>query len=110
MFTRLKELKDLELFYDAAQILTMVVKTDFAANVQGQLATAATLAFPASAGRSTYTLPLDNLFGTLIQFAASSTGIVKLYGGILRARSIGVYFNGANNETWTSQPMGIGIG
>lgn len=111
-FERLKEFKDLELFYDSVAALVMVVKTDVVAvnTVQGQLATAATLNFPLSAGRTTYTLPLDGVYGTLVQFIASSTGVVKLYGGVLRARNIGVYFNGANGEIWTSQPMGLGIG
>lgn len=109
-FERLKELKDVELFYDAPSGLSLLVYSDVASGTQGALALLTTLSFPATTGRQTYTLGLDGFFGTLVRFKATSSGIVKLYGGILRARAIGVYFNGANGEVWTSQEMGIGIG
>lgn len=109
-FTRMKEWKDLELEYDAPSGMEVTVYTDFTGNTQGVVASRAVLEFPATTGRATYTLGLDGIFGTLIRFKITSAGIVRLYGGIVRARSIGVFFNGANGEIWTSQEMGIGIG
>lgn len=106
---RLKQLKDLELWYDAPSGLSMQVLSDVVGNAQGALATAATLSFPATTGRQTYTLPLDNVFGTQVQFRASSAGVVKLYGGVLRALDIGVFFFGQNGEIWDSLPLNIGM-
>lgn len=106
---RLKQLKDLELYYDAPAGLTMQVLSDVVGNVQGALAVAATLNFPATAGRQTFTLPLDNIYGTLVQFHAASGGVVKLFGGVLRVLDIGVWFFGGNGEVWDSLPLSIGI-
>ncbi len=109
-FERYKEAKDLGLEYDAISGLQMTVYGDVAAGVQGAVASIAVLNFPATVGRQTYVLPLDNLFGTLFRFKATSGGIVKLYGGYIRLRAIGVYFDGAHGEIWSSQEQGVGIG
>src|SRR6266567_7596922 len=105
---RLKLLKDLTLVYDAPLGLAMQVRTDVVGAAQGAIATAATLNFPATIGKQTYTLPLDGIYGTLVLFHASSTGRVILYGGILRVLDIGTSFFGQNGEVWDSLPLNIG--
>lgn len=107
---KLKEYKDVELYYESLNAVTLLVYTDIAAGVQGAVSLVATLVCPATVGRQTLTLPLDNIFGTLIRFKTTSAGIVKLYGGVYRAKAIGVWFNGAKGEIWQSQEDGVAIG
>jgi hypothetical protein len=120
-FQRLKQFKDIELSYDATAAMTVKFYTDISAGVQGNMALVCTLTFPATTGRNTYTAPLDAgstgatsatvplIEGTLYQVVITSTGIVRLFGGLIRARQIGTWFNGANHESWTSLEQGIGI-
>jgi hypothetical protein len=107
---KLKEFKDVELYYQALSPVNLLVYTDIVGGVQGAVTLAATLVYPATVGRQTLTLPLDDIFGTLIRFKATSAGIVELFGGIYRAKAIGVWFNGARGEFWSTQDEGIGIG
>jgi hypothetical protein len=119
-FQRLKQFKDLEFSYDAPAGMTVKFYSDIVAGVQGPMALACTLAFAATTGRVTATLPLDAgatgataasplIEGTLYQVVVTSTGIVRLFGGLVRARQVGTWFNGANKESWTSLESGIGI-
>lgn len=105
---RLKRLKDLEMVYDAPAGLTVQVKTDVVGSAQGAMALAATLNFPATVGKQTYTLPLDGIYGTLVQFHIASGGFAILYSGILRVLDIGTSFFGNNGEVWDSLELNIG--
>lgn len=109
---RVKQFKDIELSYDAPVGLTLKFYTDMPAGTPN-MQLRATLSFPASSGRRTHTLPLDAggsyPEGTLYRVEVTSTGVVKLYGGILRVRGIGVYIDGANGERWSTQESGIGV-
>ncbi len=105
---RLKQLKDLELVYDAPAGLDAEVYTDVVGNTQGAMGLVTTLAFPATSGKQTYTLPLDNIFGTLYRVRMPSDGRVILYSGILRVLDIGTSFFGQNGEVWDSLVMNIG--
>jgi hypothetical protein len=107
-FQRVKELKDIELFYASTVDTTVTVSTDMPG---GTVAVRKTLNFPNTSGtRKTLTLPLD-IEGTLFKVRAAPglSGIAKLFGGIVRARAIGVYLDGANGEFWESQEQGVGI-
>jgi len=106
---RLKEFKDVELYYDATQPLTLYVYSDVVGAVQGALAIAATLTFPATSGRQTYTLPLDGIYGTLTRFRAVSEGRVILFGGVMRVKDIGTFFFGQHGEVWDSGPLSVGM-
>jgi hypothetical protein len=107
---RLKQLKDVELWYDSLAAITLRVYTDMTGDTtQGTLALAATLTLPLTSGRATYTAPLDNIYCTQIQFVASSSSRVILFGGILRVLDIGCYFLGQNGEVWDSTVMSIGM-
>jgi hypothetical protein len=109
-FQRVKQFKDLELSYDAPSGLALHFWTDMPGSA---MADRVTLSFPATSGRQTKTLPLAaggaQLEGTLYKCIVSSTGVVRLFGGIVRARPIGVYFDGAAGETWETQESGVGI-
>jgi len=105
-FERVKQFKDLTLRYQSAQTLTVQVY------VNGSAAPSRTLSYPASATPANYTEPLDVtglLEGTLIRFRFESAGIVRLLAGKVRARPIGTYFDGANNEVWETTDLGLGI-
>jgi hypothetical protein len=113
---RVKQFKDLELSYDAADAsgMTVTFYTDMpSSGGTNIMALRKTLTFPQSSGRRTYTLPLDTASaypeGTLYRIQVASAGVVKLYGGVMRVRGIGVYFDGANSESWRTQDIGIGI-
>lgn len=106
--------KDIELAYDAPSGLTLKFYTDMPIEgTPGSLALRATLSFPATSGRQTCVLPLDTtgdpIEGTLYQIEITSTGIVRLFGGLLRVRGIGVWINGANGERWKTLPEAIGV-
>jgi len=106
---RMNQFKDLTLHYDAPAGFTFKIY----ANAGAAAATLArTLIFPASTGQRPHTLPLDNptvLEAVLLKYRAESTGIVRLFAGVIRFRPIGVYFDGANGEVWETQELGFGI-
>ena len=111
--SRLKQFKDIELSYDSAAALTVKFYTDMPGSV---MALRKTLTFPLTSGRQTKTLPLDDtggapVEGTLFQVEITSTGVVRLFGGLVRVRGIGVWFDGGATpaERWITQPMGIGV-
>ena len=124
-FNRVKQFKDIELVYDAPSGLTLTFYTDMpgaSGAAQGAMTLRVTLTFPATTGRQTLTLPLDGsatggagsapynpIEGTLYKVSVASTGVVRLFAGLVRARPIGTWLNGANNEVWTMQEQGIGI-
>lgn len=89
---RVVQLKDLVLEYEGAAGGNLTVKSD--------LAPQRTLVIPPSATQRTETFPLDGVEGDLWEWGASSTGALKLLGGVLRYRPIGVFFNGAKGEFW----------
>ena len=103
---RVKQFKDIELSYESAAAVTLTLYTDMPG---GSLALRNTLTFPAASSRHTKTLPLDGTEGTLYYVSASSTGVVRLYGGLIRVRGVGVYIDGAAGEVWTTQPSAIGM-
>lgn len=106
---RVKQFKEMTVDYDAVSGATLLVYTDLPGG--GVPALRRTLTLPSSTGRRTYTFPLDRiadggiLEGTLIKFRMTSAGIVRLYSGVLRLRSVGVYFDGAVGELWDSQEL-----
>jgi hypothetical protein len=107
---RVKQLKDLELWYDALAPLTVTILTDMTGNTaQGPLTTSTVLTFPLTSGRLTYTLGLDGIYCTQIDIKIASTGRVILFGGVLRVLDVPVYFYGQNGEIWDSLPMNIGM-
>ena len=107
---RLKQLKDCTIWYDAPGGFTLQLYTDMVGNTtQGVLALAATLNFPATAGRQTFTLPLDNLYATELQFKGSSSGRVILLGGVIRVIDIGTYFLGQFGEIYDSTILSLGM-
>lgn len=104
---RVKEFKDLELHYYAPSGLFVEFWTDMPGTAP---ALRTTLNFPPSTGtRRVHTLPLDGFEGNLYRIKVRSGGVVKLFGGVLRVRPIGVYFEGANGEVWDSLEQGIGV-
>jgi hypothetical protein len=107
---RVKQFKDIELSYDAASGLTVKFYSDMPG---GAMALRSTLSFPSSSGRRTYTAPLDSsgayTEGTLYRVEVTSTGVARLFGGVVRARGIGVYIDGTQNERWQTQELGIGV-
>lgn len=113
---RVKEFKDLELRYrHSVGTLTVQVWTDMdlTTGAPEALAVQKTLEFPATSGttQATHTLPLDGLFGTIyrVRVVPEAGEITQLFGGIIRARPIGVYLIGTNGEVWDSGEQGIGI-
>ena len=122
-FQRVKQFKDLELSYDAPSGMTVKFYTDMpgtSSGTNGAQALACTVNFPATTGRQTFTMPLDAgssassaaqnyIEGTLYKVLITSTGVVRLFGGVVRCRAIGTWFNGANAESWNSQEQGVGI-
>lgn len=94
--------------YDAPSGFSLVFSTDMPG---AAMAARATLAFPASSGRRTHTLPLDNIEGTLFKVKVTSTGVVRLFGGVVRVKPISVYFDGGSTpaEIWQTQEQGVGI-
>ena len=102
--TRIKEFKDLELFYDSASAMTVTLSTDMPG---AAMAVRKTLTFPASTGRKQLTLPTDGAEGNIYQVKVTSTGAVKLFGGNIRVRAIGEYFDGAQGEFWECPPQQV---
>lgn len=98
--------KDLTFDYDAVAGATLTVYTDLPGG--GPTTLKRTVTLPATTARATFTAPLDIpafLEGTLFRFKVVSAGIVRLYSGIVRIRRVGVYFDGSQGETWSTQEM-----
>ncbi len=116
---RLKRAKNLEMIYDAPAGMTVTVYIDVpgvdaagapqTGATQGGVASipAATLEFPATLGKQTFTLSLDDLYFTLIRFRVTSTARVILYAGIFRCLDIGESFFGPA-EFYDSMVLNIG--
>jgi hypothetical protein len=105
---RVKQFKDIELEYEAVAAMTVTFLTDMPGSA---MALRATLNFPLTTTRRTLTLPLDGIEGTLFQVKIVSTAVVRLYGGVVRVKPIGVYFDGGSTpaEIWQTQEQGIGV-
>lgn len=110
MPSKVNQFKDIELEYDAPAGFTLLFSTDMPG---GAMATRKTITVPLSTGRKTGTFPLDTTGvmpeGTMCKLSASSTGVVRLFGGHIRVRNIGTYFDGSNSETWETQEITLTI-
>lgn len=108
-FERVKQFKDLMVDYDSSAAgATVKTYTDMPG---GTMSLRNTYILPQTTGRQTKNVPLDGIEGTLIKFTftPAGAGILKVYGGTLRMRPVGVYLDGANGETWSTQEMGFGV-
>lgn len=96
------QFKDMTLEYDAPSGATLYVYTDMPGVT---MALQRTFSIPATTGRQTYVFAFDGpsrnvIEGTLLQLKITSTGVVRLFKGMVRQRRIGVYFDGARGEIW----------
>jgi hypothetical protein len=59
----------------------------------------------------TDTIPLDGITGSVFDFTITpaSAATLQLREGVVLARPIGVYLNGAKGEIWTMQPRAPGV-
>jgi len=109
-FERVKQFKDVTIDYDAVSGATLLVYTDMPGAAMAQRKS---ISLPSTSTRVTksHGLDTDGVLpeGTLIRFKITSTGVVRLYGGVVRLRPIGVYFDGANGEFWETTEMGFGV-
>ena len=64
---------------------------------------------PTTTTRQEITIPLDGLEGTLVQveIAPNAGATLRLYGGFLRYRVVGVFLRSSMGEKWVSLPMGL---
>ena len=113
-FERVKQFKDVTITYDAPSGFTLKVYTDLPGGSMPAIASPRrSLSFPSSTGRKTYTATFDNsgswLEGNIIRYRAESSGTVRLFGGSVLAREIGLYFDGGNGEVWDSGELTIGL-
>ena len=102
---KMNQFKDVNLVYDAPSGLTLYLYAD------GSASPARTLTFPASTGTRAWTEPTDVpglLEAKTLKFRGTSPGIVRLYGGSIRWRALGVYFDGSNEEVWETQDLAFG--
>lgn len=104
---RVKQFKDMTLKYDAVAGMTVTIYRYLTGT--GLTQWGSPLSFPVSAGARTHTVPLDGLDAILFKLRVTSTGIVRLHGGVVRLRPLGVYFDGSNGEIWETQELGFGI-
>lgn len=113
---RVKQFKDLIVDYDCSGTGTPTLDVDIWTDMPGgAMASRKKVDLPATAGRQTKVIPLDDdgayIEGTLVQakFTPSATAVVRLYGATLRLRPIGVYLDGSLGEFWKTQEIGFGI-
>lgn len=61
--------------------------------------------------RATETIPLDGVEGTLFrpELVPASGTVLRLFGGTIWARTIGVYLDGSQGEKWTTQELSLGV-
>lgn len=117
-FRKVFEFKEITLCYSSNGTSTLGFFTDMpAASVPGALASrlSATLPTTTTVGaRQTITVPLDAIRGT--QFYPKVTpGVstqMEIYSGLVQARPIGVYLDGALTvpEFWQTVPIAPGVG
>ena len=108
------QIKDITLAYASTAAVPTVISTDLPG---GTMTSRATPSFASTGGtgpsyRKEETIALDGsgpLDAKLVQFKASCpSGLAVLYSGFFRARKVGCYLNGAQNDIFETQPMAIG--
>lgn len=99
------QFKDLELHYDATAAVTVTFWTDLPG---GTVTSRRSLTFPATTGREVLRLPFDdsgNSYalpeGRIFKVRMTvASGVLRLFGGILRGRRLGEYIDGTQGEIW----------
>jgi hypothetical protein len=101
-----KQFKDVTLTYYAPNGGTFEIETDMPGSA---FALRRTITLDTvTDDRKTQTWPLDDpslLEGKLFKPKISSTGVVILYSGFVRARLVGEYIDGGAGDVWEPQPI-----
>gem|GEM_PF-1071141 len=99
-----KEFDSLVVDYEGGP-LTATFYTDLPGDA---MASRVTYAIPASVGRRTVTIPLNQIKGRLARFTLAGAAAYKLYGGFVRLRPVAVYLNGGNGESYRTRDLDFG--
>ena len=99
--------KDITLvFENSVSAAPLLIYTDMPGGVMGL---ERTISIPVTTARKELTWPLDIggalLFGKLIQYKATPSGVLILYSGFVRFRRIGEYIDGTQGDIWETQPI-----
>lgn len=100
-----KEFDSAVLDIEASGTLTATFYTDLPGDA---MAIRKTYTIPASSGRRTVTIPLDQIKGRLARLTIGGASAYKLYGGTVRLRPVAVYLNAANGESYRTREMDFG--
>jgi hypothetical protein len=99
-----KEFDSLVVDYEGGP-LTATFYTDLPGDA---MASRVTYIVPASTGRRTATIPLNQVKGRLARFTLAGSAAYKLYGGTVRLRPVALYLNGANSESYRTRDLDFG--
>jgi hypothetical protein len=99
-----KEFDSLVIDYDGGP-LTATFYTDLPGDA---MTSRVTYVVPASTGRRTVTIPLNQVKGRLARFTLASAAGWRLYGGTVRLRPVAVYLNGGNGESYRTRDLDFG--
>lgn len=110
-FRKVAEFKELTLEYQSNGAATLQFNTDLpGGTLAPRKAPAVTLASTSST-RQTVTVPLDNIEGTLYypEITPGAATQLRLFGGVVWLRPIGVYIDGSQGEIWKTAPLSVGV-
>lgn len=108
-----KEIKDVTLVWEATGASgVFTLNTDMPG---GTITSRRQFTLATTSARKEETIPCDvagpgSIVGKQVQFRVDPGvgGVLKLYSGKIRFRTIGVYLDGTLGDTWISQPMTLG--
>jgi hypothetical protein len=99
---RVNQLRGIQLDYDLPSGGSLTVSSDLPG---GAMTVRRTIALTATTDRTRIFIPLDTptpVEGGAFEFRITSAGVGRLYAGIVEARVVGAYIEGARGEYWDS--------
>lgn len=111
-FDRVKQFKEVTFDYESPDAaVPLSVLTDMPGGAMAVRSWPGSLTgLPVTTTRRTYTLPMDGIEGTLVQFKTTLpfAGKLKIYGAVCQVRPVGLYIDGVAKQIWETQPLDLG--
>jgi len=110
-FRRVWQFKEVVFDYSSNNSSTFQLYTDLPGGAMAARKGAGVTMASTSDGRKTLPIPLDGIEGTLYrpEIIPGATTVLRLYGGTIWVRPVGVYLDGSLSEKWTTQEMALGV-
>jgi hypothetical protein len=104
-------MKELSLEYQSNGAATLQWYTDMPGGTLAARKVPAVTLASTSSTRKTITIPLDGIEATLYypEITPAAATQLRLFGGVVWLRPIGVYIDGSQGEVWKTAPLAVGV-